>query len=172
MKRKNITFTMDPSIVDMFKKYCDYHAYIPSRKLELMILDLLKQQSTEQEKYVDSLLKTKRFSKINNLIKELINTKAIINIDLEDLTSILQSGSNYEVKEGTLEELFSLSLLSKKYKSVLIILECQPKFYLNDAQILMDKITGEFESQDLNFVYAAKTNPKIKKPIVNLLLVS
>ena len=84
---------MDPKIVDMFKKYCDYHAFIPSRKLELMILDLLKQESNEQEKYVDSLLKSKKFSKLNGLIKDLVNQKAIINIDLEDLTSILQSGS-------------------------------------------------------------------------------
>ena len=172
MKRKNITFTMDPSIVDMFKKYCDHNAYLPSRKLELMILDLLKQESTEKEEYVDSLLKTKKYSRINSLIKDLINTKAIINIDLEDLTTVLQSGSKYELKEGTFEELFFNSFKFKQYKSVLMILECPPKFYLNDAQVLMDKITQQFESQDLNFIYAAKTNPKIKKPVINLLLVS
>ena len=73
MKRKNITFTMDPSIVDMFKKYCDHNAYLPSRKLELMILDLLKQESTEKEEYVDSLLKTKKY-----LFKQFARPKFII----------------------------------------------------------------------------------------------
>ena len=171
MKRENITFTMNPVIVDQFKKYCENNAFVPSKKLELMITDVLKEERSNQEDYIDSILKTKKLSNVSSIILELINKKAIINIDIDDFIAIVQSGLRYEVKSGSFNELFKDSKFTKKYVSVLIILECPPKFYLSDAQMLLEKITSRFNLLDLNIIYAARTNEILKKPLIHLLLV-
>lgn len=44
MKKKKVTINIDPKIYTEFQKFCDDHAYVVSKKIEILLKEVMKDE--------------------------------------------------------------------------------------------------------------------------------